>query len=177
MGGAASRARERIEEAVGALEGPFDLALAAHSLYNVTPIDAVIRGLIALSPHVVVLMDAGDTPEEAGMAWRQALYRRFRGRERAASPQFPHFYAVLLEMGIGADVEIVWTSANYVYESEAAMTAWWMEKLRLDEDRRAELRTALSEIAEQRDDWVGIYSRRRTALVWIDRARHGDAAQ
>ncbi len=156
----------RIEDVVEALEGPFDLVLAAYSMYNVLPIDRVLRRLLVLSPHVVVLMGTGEP-----MAWRQALYRRFKGRERVASPQFPAFHAVLLEMGLEADVEMVWTSANYVYDDEEAMVRWWQEKLNLDAHRSAELRMALLEIAECREGRIGIYGRRQTAMVRLGQSR------
>ena len=155
----------RVEEGLEVVDGHFDLALAFHSLYNVEPIDAVVRGLVRLARHVVVLVGAGEQRE-----WYQTLHRRFKGKDRIRFPHFRHFYAVLLEMGIYADVEIIWASANYVYDSEEELVEWWMRHFHLDESHR-ELRSALLQIAEWRGDHIGIYDHRRTALVWIDAER------
>lgn len=154
----------RIEDVVETLEGPFDLVLAAYSMYNLLSIDQVLRHLLVLSPQVVILMGDGKP-----MAWRQTLYRRFKGQERVASPQFPTFHAVLLEMGLKAEVEMVWTSANYVYDDEEAMLNWWQEKLGLGARRSADLRAALREIAEYREGRIGIYGQRQTAMIRIAR--------
>jgi SAM-dependent methyltransferase len=153
-----------VEEGLDEMVNPFDLALASHSFYNIVPIDAVVRGLVRLAPHVVILMGTGEQRE-----WHQALHRQFKGKDRVTPPHFGHFYPVLLEMGIYADVDIIWTSHNYVYENGDALVEWWMRHFNLSEDRREELRTSLLQITEWRGDHVGIYDRRRTALVWIDR--------
>ncbi|HEY66034.1 MAG TPA: class I SAM-dependent methyltransferase [Caldilineae bacterium] len=157
----------RVEEGLDEVEGPFDLALASHSLYNVEPIDAVIRELVRLARHIAILMGTGEQWE-----WYRTLHCRFKGKDRTRYPHFRHFYAVLLEMGICADVETIWTSANYVFESEQALVEWWMRHFNLDEEHREELRSALLQVAEWRDSHIGIYDRRRTALVWIDRERN-----
>ena len=159
----------RVEEGLADLEGPFDLVLAAHSLYNVRPIDRVVRALVDLAPQVVILMGTGER-----RAWFQSLYRRFKGRDRVSPPHLGHFYPVLLDMGILADVEIVWTSYNYVFENEDALLGWWASYFGLathEDERRAALRAALLELAERHGDVVGLYDRRRTAWIHIDRAR------
>jgi len=156
----------RVEEGLDKIDGSFDLALASHSLYNVEAIDAVVRGLVRLARRVVILMGTGEQRK-----WYQTLHRRFKGKERIPSPHFRHFYALLLEMGIYADVEIIWTSANYVYDGEEELVEWWARHFHLDESHREELRSALLQVAEWRGDHIGIYDRRRTALVWIDAER------
>ena len=75
-------------------------------------IEAVLRGLVCPARYVVILIGTGEQ-----RAWYQDLHRRFKGKERVASPYFGCLYPVLLTMGIYADVEVVWTSANYVYDS------------------------------------------------------------
>ncbi|GAB4535814.1 MAG: hypothetical protein Kow0063_20520 [Anaerolineae bacterium] len=157
----------RIEEALEEIDGAFDLALASHSLYNVAPIDVVLRGLVRLARHVVILVGTG---EEQG--WYRDLHLRFKGKERVAWPHFAHLYPVLLAMGIYADVEIIWTSANYVYDSQQAMIDWWLGHFHLDETKRAALGAGLLQVARWRGDQIGIYERRRTALIWIDRERN-----
>lgn len=156
-----------VEEVLEEIDGSFDLALASHSLYNVAPIDAVLRGLVRLARHVVILIGTG---EQRG--WYQDLHRRFKGKERIASPHFEHLYPLLLAMGIYADVEIIWTSANYVYDSQQAMVDWWLGHFHLDETKRAGLGAGLLPLARQQGDQIGIYERRRTALIWIDRERN-----
>lgn len=69
----------RVEEALEGIDGAFDLALASHSLYNVAPIDAVLRGLARLAHHVVILIGTGEQ-----QGWYQDLHRRFKGKERVA---------------------------------------------------------------------------------------------
>lgn len=156
----------RAEEGLEVVDGHFDLALVSHCLYNVEPIDAVVRRLVRLARHAVVLVGAGEQRE-----WYQTLHRCFKGKDRIRFPHFRHLYAVLLEMGIYADVEIIWTSANYVYDSDEALVEWWMRHFHLDGTYRAELRTALLQVAERQGNHIGIYDHRRAALVWIDAER------
>jgi hypothetical protein len=158
---------QQIEEAVETLAGPFDLAFASYSLYNVEEIDVVIRNLVHLARHVVALMGTGEPRE-----WEQALYRRFLGGERVAPPQVQYFYPLLLEMGIYADVQVFWTSYNYVYDSEEALVAWWRRRLHLPESEGSALREDLWLLVERRDGQIGIYQRSRAALVWIERERN-----
>jgi len=155
-----------VEEGLAELDGEFDLAFASHSLYNVEPIDQVTHDLSHLSRLVAILMGTGDT-----QSWQRDLYVQFWGKPRVPSASFREFYPMLMEMGVYADVEILPTSSNYVYESEDALLAWWQRQLGLDDTRRNELRAALARIAEHRDDHVGIYSVNRSALMWIERER------
>jgi SAM-dependent methyltransferase len=156
----------RIEDFLQDEKGTFDLALASYSLHDVESMDIVIWDLIRLARHLFILMGTGEP-----LKWRQDLYQRFKGKDRLRPPQFDYFYPILLEMGIFADVEIIWISANYVYNSEEELVEWWMKNLHLDGLRRDELRDALLEFAEQREEQIGIYSRRRAALAWIDSER------
>lgn len=157
---------ERVEGGLADVSGPFDLALASHSLYNVLPIDAVLQGLIGLARYTVILMGVGDQPD-----WYGRLHRRFRGVDRVPSPHLAQFYPVLIEMGVLADVEIVSASANYVYDSEEDLVDWWAFHLQVNGDQRDSLRTALLRLAEHRGSTIGIYGRRRMALVTIERGR------
>lgn len=158
---------QQIEEMVETLAGPFDLAFASYSLYNVEAIDVVIRNLVHLAQHVVVLMGSGEPRE-----WEQDLYRRFLGMERVAPPQAQYLYPLLLEMGIYADVQVFWTSYNYVYDSEEALVEWWQRRFHLPESERSALRAALLPLTERRDGQLGIYQRSRAALLWIERGRN-----
>lgn len=157
---------QQIEETMETLAGPFDLAFASYSLYNVEAIDAVIQNLVHLARHVVALMGTGEPRE-----WEQALYRRFMG-ERVAPPQLQYFYPLLLEMGIYADVQVFWTSFNYVYDSEEALVEWWRRRLHVPEAECPALRAALLPLTERRNGQIGIYRRSRAALVWIERGRN-----
>ena len=154
----------RFEDELIEMDRSFGLALASHSLYNMKSINVVIRRLVNLARHVFIVIGSGEQRK-----WYRRLHRRFTGKDRLSSPHFQHFYAVLLEMGIYADVEIIKTSANYVYDSEEELIEWWMRHFRLEEDRREELSTAIIQIAEKRGNRIGIFDRRRTALVQIDR--------
>jgi SAM-dependent methyltransferase len=157
---------EWVEKGLTDVDGSFDLTLASHSLYNVKPITDVMRALVSLSRHTVVLMGAGEQPE-----WYRRIHRRFRGHDRTPSPHLGHFYPALLELGVYADVEVVWASANYVYESEEALVDWWAHHLHLDGDHREALQAALLPYAERRGSEIGIYGRRRMALLTIDSKR------
>lgn len=158
---------QQIEAVLDTCTGPFDLALASYSLYNVEEIDVVIRRLVHLAEHVAVLIGTGEPRE-----WERELYRRFLGRERVTPPQVQHFYPLLLEMGIYADVQVFWTSYNSVYDSEDALVEWWQRHFNLPEAQRPALREALLPLAEWRDGQIGIYQRSRAALVWIERGRN-----
>jgi ubiquinone/menaquinone biosynthesis C-methylase UbiE len=153
----------RVETGLTGVPGTFDLALASHSLYNVVPIDEVLRELVRLARQVVVLMGVGDQPD-----WYRTLHQDFRGAERLPSPHLAHFYPVLLEVGLLADVEIVWTSANYVYESVEDLLDWWAFHLHVNGGQRDALRAALLPLTECRDSAIGIYGQRRMALVTIE---------
>ncbi|MFZ5916364.1 MAG: class I SAM-dependent methyltransferase [Chloroflexota bacterium] len=158
---------KHIEDSLAEIQGPFDLALASFSLYNVEPIDAVVQGLTRLARRVVALMGSGEQRE-----WYRHLHRRFRGREPVPPPQVQYFYPLLLEMGIYPDVQVFWTSYNYVYPSEEALIDWWLHHLHLSESDRADLAADLLPLTERRDGQIGIYGRHRAALVWIERGRN-----
>ena len=162
---------ERGEKALADIEGTFDLALASHSLYNVVPIDDVLRDLVRLAARTVILMGVGDQPD-----WYRTIHREFRGVERVPSPHLKQFYPVLLEMGLLADVEIVWASANYVYETVEDLVDWWAFHLQVNGRQRDSLRTALLPLTECRGSRIGIYGRRRMALIRIERELHSSKA-
>jgi len=156
-----------IEEGLAELDGEFDVAFASHSLYNIEPMDQVVSALVRLARHVVILMGTGDEVE-----WQQALYLQFRGAPRVLPASFREFYPLLMEMGIYADVEILPTSFNYVYDSEDALLDDWQPRLQVEASRRDELRAALARYVERRGDALGIYSINRSALMWIERERN-----
>jgi hypothetical protein len=156
-----------IEEGLKDIDGHFDLALASYSLYNVEAIDKVMRGLVKRSEHVVALMGTGE-----GRSWYRDLERQFRDDEPVSPPQVQYLYPALLEMGIYADVEVFWTSRNYVFDSEAALVAYWMHRFGLSERERPALRAVLLDLAERRGSQIGIYGRSRAALVSIERGRN-----
>lgn len=157
---------KHVEDGLEEIQGAFDLALASYSLYNVESIDTVVPGLLRLSRHVVALMGTGEQRQ-----WYRDLYRRFRVQEPAPPPQVQYFYPMLLEMGIYADVQVFWTTCNYVFDSEEALIDWWMHHFHLPEAEHAALRAALLPLTERRDGQIGIYRRSRAALVWIERGR------
>ena len=152
----------RIEEGMDEMEGPFDLALASFSLYNVLPIDDVLWSLTGRAHLLVALM--GDGKQEA---WYRDLYRRFRGHPPVSPPQVQFFHPLLQEMGLDAQVELVQTSANYVYLDKGNMVDQWMWRLRIDPSRRAELEAMLLPLTERHNGHIGIYRQRQMAMVWI----------
>jgi len=156
---------QRVEDAVIELAGPFDLALASHSLYDVRDIGALVKHLLRLAQHTVILMGTGDRRE-----WYQSLHRRLKGVEREPSAHFGDFYPALLEMGIYADVEILPTSYNYVFYSEEDMFGWWANHFDVGIDHPT-LRATLLERAERRGQTIGLYDENRSALITIDRQR------
>jgi len=158
---------QRAEDGLAELDDAFDLALASHSLYNIEPIDRVIGDLMRLARHVVFLMGVGAQSE-----WYHALHLRFCGKSPVPVASFCEFYPMLMEMGICADVEILMTRSNYVYDCEDSMLDWWQGHLGLDASRRDELRAALMGKAERRGNHIGIYGVNRSALMWIERERN-----
>ena len=156
---------QRVEDAIEELAGPFDLALASHSLYDVRSVGTLIEHLLRLASQTVILMGTGDRRE-----WYQALHCQLKGKEREPSAHFGDFYPMLLEMGIYADVEILPTSYNYVYDSEDELLDWWAHHYGVDVDNPI-LRATLLERAERRGQTIGLYDENRTALITIDRRR------
>ncbi|MGC8837406.1 MAG: class I SAM-dependent methyltransferase [Anaerolineae bacterium] len=157
----------RIEDAIEDLQGPFDLALASHSLYNVLPIHHVVGSLVRLATWTVILTGTGEEHD-----WYRELHFRFKGRRPQPPGSFRELYPILLEMGIYADVEILRTSSNYVFAGEDEMVDWWAERFQVEEERKPDLRAALLALAERRDGLVGIYAQSRTALITIHRERN-----
>lgn len=156
----------KVEDGLAELDGEFDLAFASHSLYNVEPMDAVLRALMHVARRVMILMGTGDNVD-----WQRALFLQFRGKPRVLPPSFREFYPLLMEMGIYADVEILPTSYNYVYASEDALLDDWQRRLQLDVSRRAELRAAFARYLERRGHTLGVYGINRSALIMIERER------
>ncbi len=157
-----------IEAALGNMKEQFDLAFASFSLYNVTAIDAVIRGLIRAAKRTMALMGTGEP-----RPWYRELYVRWRGKPPVPPPQLPPFYAVLAEMGIYADVQVYHSSYNYVFDTEEALVDWWQRYFQLEEDQREGLRASLLPQIEWLGSQVGIFSQSRIALVSINRERNG----
>ena len=164
---------QRAEDALASLEGPFDLALASHSLYNVLPVDQVVQRAVELAERVVILMGTGDRRE-----WYDRLYRALKGRPPVSPAHFGDFYPVLLEMGLYADVEIVPTSANYVFETEQELVDWWARHfgVAVDDTRQGAeehpiLAGTLLRLAQRRPEGVGIFESSRAALITIHRAK------
>ena len=156
-----------VESALGILMGQFDLAFASFSLYNVSAIDMVIRDLMRLAKRTMVLIGAGEP-----IPWYWDLYSRWRGKSPVPAPQLFPFYAVLIESGIYADVQIYQSSYNYVFDTEEALVDWWQRYFQLNEDQRAALRASLLPWVEKRGPQVGIFSQSRVALVTIERGRN-----
>ncbi|NLE77350.1 MAG: methyltransferase domain-containing protein [Chloroflexi bacterium] len=156
---------QRIEEVLDQLPGPFQLAMAAHSLYNVLAVDAVVARLAQMAEHTVILIGTGDRTA------RQQALRRFASRPPASPAHFGDLYPVLLEMGLYADAEILQTSANYIFDSEEALTDWWARHLHVDSDARAKLHVALLAQAERQGSQVALCDRVRTALITIHQGR------
>jgi len=157
--------QQRAEDAVNEVAGQFDLALASHSLYDVRALATLIERLLRLAQHTVILMGTGDRRD-----WYQSLHRRLKGGERQPSPHFGDFYPVLLERGIYADVEILPTSYNYVFDSDEDMFDWWAHHFGVTSEHPT-LRATLVERAERRGQTIGLYDENRTALIAIDRRR------
>ena len=158
---------QRAEDGLKDVKGPFDVALASHALFDVTPIGMVLVELTKLADYTYILIGTGDRSD-----WYRDLRQRFSEEEGPTIPNFGHLYSVMLEMGIWADVEILLTSSNYVYDTEEALVTWWMKHLQLGESRRNELERSLHQVIEYRGDCIGIYGWHRTALICIDRSRN-----
>ena len=126
-----------------------------------------------LSPNAVGEDGRPTAPLGTGhqQEWLQALYRQFKGQPPPAPAHLGLFYPVLIEMGIYADVEILWNSANYVYESEDELVAWWSHRLELGEGEETALRAPLLAQARPLGQQITIPGRQRVALIHIDRSR------
>jgi SAM-dependent methyltransferase len=156
-----------IETALEHLTEPFDLAFASFSLYNVMAIDAVIEGLLRVANWTMVLIGTGEP-----LPWRQDLNLRWRKNPLVTSPQLPQFFALLAEMGIYPDVQIYYSSYNYVFETEEALVDWWWRYFHLGEEQREALRVSLLPLVERRGSQIGVFSQSRLALVSIERGRN-----
>jgi SAM-dependent methyltransferase len=82
---------------------PADVVLCAHVLYPHAEIDRWIATLDAHARHAVVIETVVRWVDPDAL---NELWRRFHGDERVGQPGLAELYAVLLEMGIPANVEI-----------------------------------------------------------------------
>ena len=137
---------------------------------GVPPLRQVLRFLLARARHSVILMGTGHQ-----QAWLCDLYLRFRRSLPEPPANYGQFCQVLQELGIKAQVEIMNTSANYVFESANALVEWWARRIAPAPKDRPALREALLTLAEWREGTVGIYEQQRVALIHIDQAEQGMA--
>lgn len=157
-----------VEESLDTIHrrGPFQHTLASFSLYNVREIDRVLETLLACSEQIFILMGTG-----ASCPWYRALYEQFAVEEPISAPQLDFLYPLLLEMRILADVHIVWSSHNSLYDDQESMLDWWQEKIELPRTCRAELDRVLQDYATHRNGQLGIYRKRPHALVVIEQRK------
>lgn len=74
---------------------------------------------------------------------------------RIASPHLGHLYPLLLETGVCADVEGIWVSSNYVYETKEDLVDRWSYHLPVDGDLRKARRSALLPSSARRGEASG----------------------
>lgn len=143
--------------------GPFCLTMASFSLYNVREIDRVLETLLACSEQILILLGTGVTSP-----WYLALCSQFAEEKPISAPQLDFLYPLLMEIGILADVKILWSSQNYFYDDFESMLDWWQTRLKTPASRREELGQALEDLSESRNGKLGIYRSRPNALVVIE---------
>lgn len=158
----------KVEDSLDVVQerGPYQQVLASFSLYNVREIDRVLETLLACSQRIVILLGTGTRSP-----WYQTLISEFAAEESISAPQLDLLYPLLLEMDILADVSIIQTSQNYLYDSEKDMVSSWQKKLDTPSSRRERLAQALWDLSETRDGRLGIYQSRPLALVAIERQK------
>lgn len=142
----------------------FQYALASFSLYNVREIDQVLEIVGACCTQLFILQGTGISSPL--LRW---ITEKLDVKTPLRAPQLDLFYPLLLELGILADVRILWSSQNYLYDNEGSMLDSWQDKLELPSSRREDLALALSELTVHRNGQVGIFSRRPLALVTIEK--------
>ncbi len=156
-----------IEKALDTLTTSFDLIFASHSLYHIFDIDLLLKGLLDRASNSIILIGTGDKLE-----WHENLDKKYRRADHVSFPDFSTFYNVLLEMNIIADVRVFSTSYNYVFNSQADLIDFWQDYFHLDDSYRSSLLSDLQSIIKYRDNKVGIYSIRNSALVMINKERN-----
>lgn len=156
---------EKVEDSLDIIQqrAPFQHTLASFSIYNVREIDRVMETLMDCSKRIYILMGTG-----VRSPWYQALVQQLDAQQIISAPQLDLFYPFLLEKGIFAEVRILWSSQNYIYDDEGSMLDCWQKKLALPVSRREELAAALRNLAVQRNGQLGIFSSRPMALVMIE---------
>jgi len=164
----------KIEKAIDDLHVPFDLIFASHSLYNILEIDQLITKLLKLTPDFITLIGVGDT-----LDWQHQLNQKYMREDKVSAPDFTLFYNLLLEMNIIADVKVFSTSFNYVFDTQDDLLDFWQDYFHVDDSLRGALFKDVEPLIEVRDQQacedgrnIGIYSKRNSALVFINRDRN-----
>ncbi len=119
-----------------------DIVVCSHVLYPILNVDAFISKLrVATGRACYIYMRAIQFDTITSPLWQH-----FHGDARHSAPGYIHALDVLFEMGIYADVEIVYMPGIMRYSSLDAATEELLEQLILpdDERTRAELRMLLA---------------------------------
>ncbi|HEX5504686.1 MAG TPA: methyltransferase domain-containing protein [Thermomicrobiales bacterium] len=142
---------------------PADVVLCAHVVYGVAAIVPFLRALDAHARRLCLFAIRVD--QHPGLI---ALSRALTGAARTPQPAFAGLYAVLLELGIVADVQIV-PSGGFGFADHTAAAAHYRDRLGLPADGplaarlRDELAARLVRDASGRWRWPGPPP--RTAIV------------
>ncbi len=134
-------------------DAPTDLAaeivICSHVLYAVNDIEAFLAKLLAATrKSCYIYMRATHLDDLTAPIWQH-----FHGEKRCTPPAYIHALAVLFEMGIYADVEMVTMPPTLRFPTLEGAVDELTEQLilREDEQSRQELRTLLADWLVERD--------------------------
>lgn len=142
--------------------GYHDVVLAAHSLYDITNINAALKKmLLAAKKHLYIIMGTGKSKVYSD------IWRHFKKGSFRSSPGYIHMYNVLYELGVLANVELVTTSRSQVYLSVNQAVYSWKIRLDLGQAQENELRKYLLERLEESDGKYYLKGEGQNAIISV----------
>lgn len=143
-----------------------DIVICSHVLYPIRDIVSFLEKLRAAT-RLACYIYLRATSIDAATA---PLWRHFHGQERRFPPAYIHALDVLYEMGIYANVEVVWLPSFMAYASLEDAVEEQIEQLILpdNEKTRRELRALLKDWLVERDGALRPLSQEMAAaLIWF----------
>lgn len=120
---------------------PHDIVLAAGCCYAFYDVQEALRKMLDNARQRLILT-AGDDGQENIY---QACARSLGVPDPCAGPGYIHLYNVLYEMGILADIRILKSRRNLIYDDLEHAVGIWAERLEVPEEALPKLRAYLEE--------------------------------
>jgi ubiquinone/menaquinone biosynthesis C-methylase UbiE len=143
--------------------GIHDMIIAAHSLYDITDIETALKKMLSAAKKHLYIIIGTDKPRFYANIWQ-----RFKKEEYHPSPSFIHLYNILYELVVPANVELIKTSQDQIYESINQAVNSWQMRLDLEPVQENELRRYLLHHLEENDGKYCLPGEGRNAIISVE---------